>query len=594
MPKKMSLEKFVKQGQAAQEAVDAAVNEATEADALLETAGEATVDAEFEPSQEVVEQRVEVLAIEAVRPCDTQPRRADRMDPQKFAELVASVREKGILQPILVRPDPERPAPAWQIIIGERRWRAAKEAGRKYLPAIVKPMSDLAVFEAQLVENLHHEDLDPIEEGESFRRALDLLDAQGAHIYTQASLARTISKSQPFISNRLRLLKLPEQVQDQVATSAKATEEKRTLTPAHALVLTPFSEYPWIIQAIEVKVKEEGLPPTKQFPDLVWRVLWGDHTLSTALIRPLPLKKSDYYGSMAPAFDPKAPLERNWSQLGEAYAVEGQHAPGPEPCTDCPHRKMLVDASKWGWDERADEKKPRTKEDPFCLLTKCWDRKQRLARAANRQERQEAVADQVAGKVGEDMVRLDTLKHGSFEPLSHRESYDQLLFDPKEACKGCTFEAPDGKPAYRRAYRMEGKKVVVEGHVCLHPTHFKTLQVEAAGKLFQKWKDDQVAALKGLAKQTAKSGLDKEALAGLVLMLLDGDVEWPRERGIGHEYWDFQKARLSMQEFFLLVHGMRDRSLSKVALAKHPQADLEKWVAFALAFRKKTARGLRE
>lgn len=141
--------------------------------------------------------------IEELHPNREQPRR--RFDDAALDELAASIREHGVLEPILVR---KRPAGGFEIIAGERRWRASQRAGLKEVPVFVRELSDAAAFEAALVENLQREDLNPIETARAFQR---LVDEFG---HTQEQVAERVGKDRSSVSNALRLLKLPDEVLD--------------------------------------------------------------------------------------------------------------------------------------------------------------------------------------------------------------------------------------------------------------------------------------------------------------------------------------------------------------------------------------------
>ena len=130
-----------------------------------------------------------------------QPR--GRIDAVALAELAASIREHGVLEPILVR---KRPSGGFEIIAGERRWRAAQQAGLKEVPIFVHNLDDEGAFEAALVENLQREDLNPMETARAFQR---LVDDYG---YTQETIATKVGKERSTVANALRLLKLPNDV----------------------------------------------------------------------------------------------------------------------------------------------------------------------------------------------------------------------------------------------------------------------------------------------------------------------------------------------------------------------------------------------
>jgi ParB family chromosome partitioning protein len=160
------------------------------------------------------------VAIELIRPGRFQPRR--RFDEVELEALAQSVREKGVLQPLLVRPVDEADA-AFEVIAGERRWRAAQRAGLHQVPVLVRALGDSEVLEIALIENLQREDLTALEEAVAYRR---LIDEFGR---TQANVAEALGKSRSHVANTLRLLGLPDFVQRRL--------EDGTLTAGHARAL---------------------------------------------------------------------------------------------------------------------------------------------------------------------------------------------------------------------------------------------------------------------------------------------------------------------------------------------------------------------
>lgn len=161
-----------------------------------------------------------MVPIEFLRPNASQPRK--RFDAESISALVDSVREKGILQPLLVRRHPEQ-TNAYEIVAGERRWRAAQRAGLREVPVVIKELSDGEALEIALIENVQREDLTAIEEAEGYRRLMEEFD------HTQEALAQTIGKSRSHIANMLRLLTLPEPVQDMVNDGRLSAGHARTL-----------------------------------------------------------------------------------------------------------------------------------------------------------------------------------------------------------------------------------------------------------------------------------------------------------------------------------------------------------------------------
>ncbi|HUR18467.1 MAG TPA: ParB/RepB/Spo0J family partition protein [Acidimicrobiales bacterium] len=148
-----------------------------------------------------------------------QPRR--HFEEERLASLTASVRELGVLQPVLVRPGQH--AGTYELIAGERRWRAAKRAGLQTMPALVKEVTDDASLEQALVENLHRQDLNPLEEAAAFSQLIE--DFQLTH----EELARRVGKSRAAVTNILRLFQLPPSIQRLVAEGQLAEGHARAL-----------------------------------------------------------------------------------------------------------------------------------------------------------------------------------------------------------------------------------------------------------------------------------------------------------------------------------------------------------------------------
>lgn len=158
------------------------------------------------------------VAIEEIRPGRYQPRR--HFDPDALEQLAESIRANGIVQPLLVRPIPEG---GYELIAGERRWRAAQMAQLHDVPVVIRELPDAQALEIALVENLQREDLSPLEEAEGYRR---LIDEFG---HTQDALAKHIGKSRPHIANMLRLLGLPEPIRLMVEGGSLSAGHARAL-----------------------------------------------------------------------------------------------------------------------------------------------------------------------------------------------------------------------------------------------------------------------------------------------------------------------------------------------------------------------------
>ncbi|MEC1382439.1 ParB/RepB/Spo0J family partition protein [Bacillus velezensis] len=163
------------------------------------------------------EETVEEIKISDLRPNPYQPRK--QFDDESLAELKESIIQHGILQPIIVR----KSLKGYDIVAGERRYRAAKLAGKETVPAIVRDLSESLMREIALLENLQREDLSPLEEALAYDSLLKHLDL------TQEQLAKRLGKSRPHIANHLRLLTLPESIQNLIAEGTLSMGHGRTL-----------------------------------------------------------------------------------------------------------------------------------------------------------------------------------------------------------------------------------------------------------------------------------------------------------------------------------------------------------------------------
>lgn len=184
------------------------------ADVSLPQAGE-DASASVRPTQ--------VLPIERVQPNPDQPRR--EFVPEALEQLAQSIRQKGIVQPLIVRAIGD--GTQYEIVAGERRWRAAQIAGLHEVPVVVREFTDVEVLEIAIIENIQREDLNPIEEAMAYRQLIDRFG------HTQEKLAEALSRSRTHVTNLLRLLTLPESVQEKLRSG------DLTAGHARALVSTP-------------------------------------------------------------------------------------------------------------------------------------------------------------------------------------------------------------------------------------------------------------------------------------------------------------------------------------------------------------------
>ncbi len=172
--------------------------------------------------QPVAGARFAELPLDRIAPNPLQPR--EHFDPEALAELVTSIREVGLLQPIVVREiEADGEGPRYELVMGERRWRASQEAGTGTIPAIVRETSDDDMLRDALLENLHRQQLNPLEEAAAYQQ---LLHEFGA---THEELAGRIGRSRPQISNTIRLLQLPPAVQRRVAAGVLSAGHARAI-----------------------------------------------------------------------------------------------------------------------------------------------------------------------------------------------------------------------------------------------------------------------------------------------------------------------------------------------------------------------------
>jgi len=160
------------------------------------------------------------VPIEHIHPNSLQPRQA--FDPEALQALSASIEENGILQPILVRRHPER-AGEYEIVAGERRWRASQMAKLHEVPVVIRDLDDVKSLEIALVENIQREDLNPLEEAEGYNRLIEDFD------HTQDDLARALGKSRSHIANTVRLLSLPDAVKEMLRDKSLSAGHARAL-----------------------------------------------------------------------------------------------------------------------------------------------------------------------------------------------------------------------------------------------------------------------------------------------------------------------------------------------------------------------------
>jgi ParB family transcriptional regulator, chromosome partitioning protein len=200
------------------------------------------------------EGELQQLRLDRIQPGKFQPRRA--MDAERLAELAASIRAQGVIQPIVVR---AIAGARFEIIAGERRWRAAQQAGLGEIPALVREVSDQSVVAMALIENIQREELTPLEEAHALQRLI------GEFKYTHQQTADALGRSRAAVSNLLRLLELPDAIKQLLEQHTLEMGHARallTLEPALALRLArQAAEHGWSVRELEAAARRAQTAP---------------------------------------------------------------------------------------------------------------------------------------------------------------------------------------------------------------------------------------------------------------------------------------------------------------------------------------------
>jgi len=266
---------------------------------------------------EQFESTVSELPIDSIVPNPRQPRQ--HFDEAALEELAQSIREVGLLQPLVVRPTAEG---TYELIAGERRWRACQRAGLKTVPVVVRPSGDQASLEMALVENLQRSDITPVESAKAFRR---LIQEFGL---TQEQVAERVGKSRTAVANTLRLLKLPPRALEAL--------EKGEITEGHARALLALDSEPEMLALLERivrtglsvreaerAVKQTQSPKREQHQPPVSRTAASDPAvrqledgLSMYLGAPVRIERAEVGGRIVVSFYSEDDLERILEILG--------------------------------------------------------------------------------------------------------------------------------------------------------------------------------------------------------------------------------------------------------------------------------------
>jgi ParB family chromosome partitioning protein len=252
------------------------------------------------PGQAVLE-----LAVGSISPNPRQPRK--RFDPQALADLAATIKDKGVAQPVIVR----KVGHGFELIAGERRWRASKQAGLRTIPAIVREATDREALELALIENLQRENLNPMEEASSYQLLLKDM--------TQEEVARRVGRDRATVANTLRLLKLPRDVQDAISGDQVTAGHARAIlmldTPAAqtALCRRIIRDHLSVRQA-EALTRRTGRPAARAGGS----ARLADEELSRALGTKVRIRKAGKRGAILIEFYSEEELERLVALLHKA------------------------------------------------------------------------------------------------------------------------------------------------------------------------------------------------------------------------------------------------------------------------------------
>lgn len=243
------------------------------------------------------------LPIDSITPNPHQPRKD--FDDKALQDLSASLRQSGVLQPVVVR----RLGEGYQLVVGERRWRAAKLAGITRIPAVIREASDAESLELALVENLLREDLNPMEEAEAYQR---LLAEFG---WTQEELAQRVARDRSSVANCLRLLKLPELIQADLRTGRLTMGHARALlsldSPAEQLRLREqILAHSWSVRATEEGVQAKRARPARRQLRRSAELAAVENALRVALATRVRLVGSERAGRIEIAYSSREELDR--------------------------------------------------------------------------------------------------------------------------------------------------------------------------------------------------------------------------------------------------------------------------------------------
>jgi len=207
------------------------------------------------------EERFAEVEIDEIRPNPFQPRM--KFDDQSIEELAQSIRESGVVQPIVVTPEEDY----YKIIVGERRWRASQKAGLRKMPVLIRNIPREKQLEISLIENIHREELNPLEIAQAYQRLID----EGG--YTQQEVADKVGKDRTSVTNYVRLLKLPQEIQDHVNEGIISMGHARTLLALEETAAQLFACRQVVEKSLSVRNTEKLVNRLKERPPRTQRHL---------------------------------------------------------------------------------------------------------------------------------------------------------------------------------------------------------------------------------------------------------------------------------------------------------------------------------
>ncbi|WP_342433748.1 ParB/RepB/Spo0J family partition protein [Neobacillus sp. FSL H8-0543] len=280
--------------------------------------GKKGLNAFFNNIEAAKEETVQEINIKELRPNPYQPRKT--FEQESINELKESILEHGILQPIVVR----KSIKGYEIVVGERRFRATKEAGLKSIPAVVRELSEQQMMELAVLENLQREDLNPIEEGLAYQTLMEKLKL------TQEEVAKRLGKSRPHVANHIRLLSLPVKIQELISNGKISMGHGRALLGLRQKAKLPLMVDKVINEALNVRQLEkliqqmnENVPRETKKSEKKKDIFLQEreHSLRERFGTTVNIKQSKNKGKIEIEFFSKEDLERILEMLGQEESL---------------------------------------------------------------------------------------------------------------------------------------------------------------------------------------------------------------------------------------------------------------------------------